>query len=238
MPIPKNLVTLHFQEEQLRSKATTLCAHNIDMQIHLEMIECTMNIVDIFREHPTKDENLKTIQFLGIRIFNALGSSLKLALSGYLQNSALVMRDVLETIFLIDLFRSEPTLIETWRTADRKTIKENFTPVKVRIKLDSRDGFANKRREEHYRLFSELAGHPNMKSTDMLRPKQEGDIVSGPFIEATSLHAVISELGQLAALSCPHLIAFVPRDWLTASEAILYSEKVMKRWMQKFYPNT
>jgi len=40
--------------------------------------------------------------------------------------------------------------------------------VKVREALDARDGFTSKKRFEIYELFSELAGHPNMKSSWMM----------------------------------------------------------------------
>jgi hypothetical protein len=37
-----------------------------------------------------------------------------LALSGYHQNSALILRDVMEMVFLLDLFAGDPSLIERW----------------------------------------------------------------------------------------------------------------------------
>jgi hypothetical protein len=41
-------------------------------------------------------------------------------LSGYSQNSALLLRDVMETVFLIDYFAGDRSLIERWRFADKK----------------------------------------------------------------------------------------------------------------------
>jgi hypothetical protein len=64
--------------------------------------------------------------------------------------------------------------------------------------LDARDGFTSKKRFEMYELFSELAGHPNMKLSWMMRPRKDGDAVIGPFMKATALEAVISEMGRLA----------------------------------------
>ena len=45
-----------------------------------------------------------TIQLLGIRLFNASASALALMLMGYYQNSVTMLRDLLETGFLIDYF--------------------------------------------------------------------------------------------------------------------------------------
>jgi len=44
---------------------------------------------------------------LGIRLFNGAAAVLKLCLSGYYQTAALQARDLLETVFLLDLFTAD-----------------------------------------------------------------------------------------------------------------------------------
>lgn len=126
---------------------------------------------------------------------NAFGAGLKLALSGYQQNSALILRDVLETVSLLSLFAGDRALIGRWRLADKNARMKEFSPVRVRDALDACDGFTSKRRAEMYELFSELAGHPTMKSSWMMRPQKDGDAVIGSFMEAMALKAV-REQGQ------------------------------------------
>lgn len=46
-----------------------------------------------------------------------------------------------------------------------------------------------------------------MKSAWMMRPQKDGDAVIGPFIEKTSLEAVLSEMGRLAVQAGEHLMA-------------------------------
>ncbi|MFB9985059.1 hypothetical protein ACFSQQ_41010 [Mesorhizobium kowhaii] len=196
--IPDNLARLHDGEERLRTRALAVIAGDPHLQLHLATIEAAMDVADVFRHFDTADEDTKVTQILGMRTFNAFGASLKLALSGYGQNSALVMRDILETVFLLDLFRGDRTLILRWRLADKKARIKEFGPVKVREALDARDGFTSMKRFEMYELFSELAGHPTMKSAWMMRPQKEGDAVIGPFVETTALKAVLSEMGRLA----------------------------------------
>jgi len=87
--IPPNLASLHAGEEFLRSKAIGLVAADERLKLHLGITEATMDLVDILRQFDTTDEDLKVIQLLGMRTFNAFGASVKLALSGYSQNSAL-----------------------------------------------------------------------------------------------------------------------------------------------------
>ena len=106
--IPENLQGLYTQEQFLREKALEFIEQDAQLQLHLLMIERAMDLADHLRQLSTDDENIKVIQMLGMRTFNAFGASLKLALSGYIQNSALIMRDVLETAFLLSLFGGLP----------------------------------------------------------------------------------------------------------------------------------
>lgn len=236
--IPENLKSLHSEEEQLRQKALALVKSDDRFSLHLSVVENAMDLADVLRQFGTDDEDMKVIYVLGMRLFNAFGASLKLALSGYMQNSALIMRDVLETVFLLDLFKTDRDAIERWRFADKQKRKKEFTPVKVRETLDKRDGFEGKKRAKLYELFSELAGHPSMKSVRMMRPKKEGDAVIGPFMEVTSLEAVLSEMGRLAVQAGEHLDAFFPQEWAYGKASRDAFARVKREWISKFYPQS
>ncbi|MEX1662140.1 hypothetical protein AB4874_10835 [Thioclava sp. 15-R06ZXC-3] len=234
--IPENLKNLHGGEEQLREKALAIIANDEKLQLNLAVLEAAMDLADIFRQFDTMDEDLRVAQVLGMRTFNALASSLKLALSGYHQNSALILRDVLETVFLLNLFAGDRALIERWRNADKKTRMKKFSPVKVREALDVRDGFTSKRRAEAYVLFSELAGHPTMKSAWMMRPEKDGDAVVGPFMEATALEAIVSEMGRLSVQVGEQLNAFLPPDWTRGQPARCAFDRLKLDWIATFFP--
>ena len=93
------------------------------------------------------------------------------------------------------------------------------------------------KRKEIYDLFSELAGHPSMKSVYMMRPKMNGDAVIGPFIEPSSLEAILSEMGSLAIQAGEILMTFIPNDWNDGIEA-QYSFSIEKqKWINEFYPD-
>jgi hypothetical protein len=236
--IPPNLASLHAGEEFLRGKAISLIAVDERLKLHLTIIEAAMDLADVLRQFDTADEDLKVVQLLGMRTFNAFGAGMKLALSGYSQNSALILRDVLETVFLIDYFAGDRTLIERWRFADKKARLRDFKPVKVREALDARDGFTENKRFAMYEMLSELAGHPNMKSAFMMRPQRDGDAVIGPFVETTTLEAVISEMGRLAIQVGEQLNPFFPADWPQGLPSRLAFAKLKQRWIATFYPRT
>ena len=81
-----------------------------------------MNAIYAFtHDHVHGSEDELTLQYLGIRMFNAGGASIKLALSGYYQKAFHHVRDVLETSFLVDYLSTYPEKIDKWRRADKKT---------------------------------------------------------------------------------------------------------------------
>jgi hypothetical protein len=152
--IPENILRLCAGEEVLRAKALALIEADARLAFHLDITEHAMDLFDILRQFPTEDEDLKVIQVLGIRTFNAFASAIKLMLSGYSQKSALILRDILECAFLVDLFRTDRSAISRWRTADKQARLKEFKPVKVREALDARDGFTTNKRAVMYGLFS------------------------------------------------------------------------------------
>jgi hypothetical protein len=80
--IPENILRLHAGEESLRAKALALIEADARLALHLDITVHVMDLFDILRRFPTEDEDLKVIQVLGIRSFNAFASAIKLMLSG------------------------------------------------------------------------------------------------------------------------------------------------------------
>ena len=74
--IPENLRSLHAQEEFLRDRALELVASDGRLALHVRVVENAMDLTDLLRQVSTDDEDMKVIQILGMRTFNAFGASL------------------------------------------------------------------------------------------------------------------------------------------------------------------
>lgn len=231
--LPENLDRLHGGEEFLRGKSIKALQDD-RLRLHADVVEQAMNMADGLRQFPTNDEDLKLMQVLGIRTSNALGAAMKLCLSGYYQNAALILRDVLETTFLMDLFRGDRALIAKWRLADKAARLKQFAPVKVRTRLDERDGFTERKRAAMYDMFSELAGHATMPSIAMLRPMGM-DAQIGPFFDATALEAILSEMGRLAVQVGEQIDAFMPEPEERALGLRRDFAGAKAKWIATFY---
>jgi hypothetical protein len=143
-------------------------------------------------EHTAATVVESTAQLLGIRLFNAAASGVKLALSGYYQTAFQQARDIMETGFLLDFFRTWPDKIEVWRTSDRPTRRRLFDPVKIRLALDERDGETEMKRKKQYDALSELASHATFRGFRMTARGGVGEL--GPFVEAINLKAWLHEM--------------------------------------------
>lgn len=222
----------------MREKSVSIVARDGRLQLHLSVVESAMNLADALRQVDSEDEDLKVIKILAMRSFNAFASSIKLSLSGYSQNAVLLMRDILETVFLLDLFHTDWPAVRRWRLADDKNRWKEFSPVSVRKKLDDRDGFDGKRRDAHYKLFSQLAGHPTMQSPIMMRPKQDGAAVSGPFVEEAYLEAILSEMGRLAVCAGELIDVFFPDNWTEANADRAAFTQEKRQWIARFHTDS
>lgn len=199
MSMPENLLRLHGGEETLRTRAVSFVNQFPDLADHLDMMEKTMDVLDMLRKHYRGTEDEKTISLLGMRCFNDFAAAWKLCASGYYQSATAQLRDLIETSELVDYFYGDPAQIEVWRMAERKQLINDFGPSAIRKALDKRTGLGKSRREEIYHKFCTLASHPSVNGFAMLRPAGSEDAVIGPFSDLTALRAVVEETGMLAA---------------------------------------
>jgi hypothetical protein len=190
-----NIGRLHAHEEQLRVESLALIAKRDGLSDHWQLVQEAMNVIYAFshdHEHGSDDE--LTMQFLGIRLFNAAAASVKLALSGYYQKAFVHLRDILETYFLVDCLRSNPEQIAVWKNADNRTLKRDFSPMRIREALDKRDGYATQGRKKFYDLVSQYASHATYRGFQLTAQRGFGQI--GPFIDESKLQAWLEEMAK------------------------------------------
>ncbi|WEX89294.1 hypothetical protein PZN02_001857 [Sinorhizobium garamanticum] len=200
--IPENLISLHAGEEAVSRSSLELISGDEDLLLHVLMIERVMDTLQFYRvSYDEETEEQLIVKLLGARLFNALGSAMKLLLSGYYQAAAMHIRDILETSFLLDYFSTDRQLIERWKAVPEDQRNKEFGPVVVRKALDQRDGFKEMKRAEHYKLLCKLAGHPTFEGLGMLRPAPGEDAHMGPFFVPALLVATIQELVKVGVLA-------------------------------------
>jgi hypothetical protein len=197
----------HEYEEKLRADSMALIRAEAGLSRRLMIIEKAMTVIFNYTvEHMSRNDDEATLQLLGIRMFNAAASGVKLALSGYYQTAFQQARDIMETGFLLDYFRTSQEQIAVWKASDRATRRKLFDPVKVRETLDRRDGDTKMLRAERYRTLSELASHATWRGFAMTTRQGIGEL--GPFVEPINLkawlHEMVLRLGPSAVIYANH----------------------------------
>jgi hypothetical protein len=169
-----------------------------------------------------------------MRLFNCGGAALQQGLSGYYQVAFQTLRDSLEMVNLVDLFRIDADAIDRWKAADDKALKNEFGPVKVRLRLEKHPDFEGQRRDRLYATFSGYAAHPSYKGFQLISPSNKPRL--GPFLDGSLLLALLADLGKHishAALGVSTLLVTDELQLLRAKAAYLerlggYHEKYLK----------
>ena len=231
--LPENLESLHKHEEELRTKS--VLEINADQNLKDQMIitQESLNMVfDVTKSYKTEDKIELTIQYIGARLFNSIVTAIKLMFSGYYQSSVMLQRDIVEIGFLLDYFLSDKSKIEEWKNSSTKERIDKFSPVAVRKALDDRDGFQGRKRQEIYKLMSEMSTHPTYAGFKLLAP--DGKVHLGPFFDAKYLKHLVHEL----ALRVPNFTVIyishfenLPATFLKVQVKYLAT---IKAWAQKY----
>ena len=117
--LPENLISLHKHEEQIRADSLCLIEAHKTLSDHLAMIYCSIAVIwALAHDHANASDDELTIQYLGLRVFNSTAASLKLSLSGYYQSAFALVRDIFETVALLDYLHTNPSQIAVWKTSD------------------------------------------------------------------------------------------------------------------------
>lgn len=190
--LPENLTSLHKHEEQIRVDSLRLVEKHQNFRDHLAMVHGSMAIIyALAHDHANATDDELTIQYLGLRLFNSAASSLKLSLSGYYQSAFALVRDIFETVALLDYMHSHPDQISVWKASNKKQRIAKFGPGAIRNALNERDRFSGNKRKEMYDRLSEYASHATAPGFQLLAPEGLGQI--GPFLSEKYLKAWLEE---------------------------------------------
>jgi hypothetical protein len=158
----------------------------------LRLVNAAINMIAAIpvdcEQHPPSELALFRLM---IRLMNSAIGSLHLARGGLYQQSVALLRDVMETTFLLDLFASDSAELQRWIEMPAEEREKHFKPWKVRKKLDERDGFQQQKRKAAYRMLSSYGAHPTPEGFSVISP--DNMTALGPFPSAPRFKALVEE---------------------------------------------
>lgn len=234
MALPENLISIHKHEEEIRIKSLSLIEKNPDLASDLSMIHGSMAVIfAMAHDHKHKSEEELIIQYLGLCLFNSSASSLKLGLSGYYQSGFVFVRDIFETVQLLDYLQTYPEKIKQWKNSDKKQRISMFGPGAIRDALNKRDKLKTNKRKDAYDKLSEYATHATTPGFQLLAPDGLGKI--GPFISEKYLKAWIEELVKFLVHGANIFMSHFPKVGipLLIEKADFLDEA--EKWREKYF---
>jgi hypothetical protein len=213
-----------------------MIASDNDLSDHVLLINQTLDFIDrIVREGEHQDGCHLIILRLTVRCFNSISASLRLASMGYWQPAFTVIRDLLETYFLLDLFNTYPEMLVEWCGLNDTERLRKYAPVKVRTILDERDGNSEKKREKIYKLLSTHAAHPSPNGFSLISPNSLTFV--GPFPDQEKLCATLQELAR-HVYSTGHILLAANRFETVEVQNLLTSLSTgLSSWRAKYNPS-
>lgn len=152
---------------------------------------------------PEEGHRLVVMQTLGIRLLNSIGAADELLVQGFYQQTAILVRDIMECSFLLDLFSRKPEHLQPWIDLGIGAGKKTYSPVKVRTLLEEMDGPEGAIRQTLYAFYSAHGTHPNSKGLIFIAPENAVEI--GPFADQHRLIGLTGDLTRMSILAATHL---------------------------------
>lgn len=230
-----NLTSLHQLEERLREQSLAAIAADPALTDHWTFVAETMNAIYAFtHDHEHGSENELTLQYLGVRLFNAAGASVKLALSGYYQKAFHQVRDILETSFLVDYLTTYPEKIEEWRSADKKKRIAHFGAGFIRNALDKRDDYTTGGRKSAYDLISEAASHASYSGVSLTISGPDNMVQVGPFFDQKKLTVWLQEMAKHLSHAAVELLPDAKSHDLKLLATQAHYLEALHKWWSKY----
>lgn len=186
--------------------------------ILFELIQrtCILSIL----QKTVKQEDHKTISYIGARVFNDGMVAFRSCMNGYYQIAMSIIRDLVEIQFLFDYFRSDLKQISTWRAQSNQDRYKNFAPHVLYKKLDVRDGWTGEIRKTTYQRFCEHAAHVSYPGIKLTADKK-GVVSVGSFYDEKKILNAIYELDRRLGHAVISMLTLLPNTEILAIESQL-----------------
>jgi hypothetical protein len=221
-------------ESRIESTHDEMIASDGELHDYVVMIDASLDFIyKMVIAQPHKDSEDLILLRLCIRCFNSGAASLRLIRCGYWQPAFALTRDLLETLFLLDLLSWDRNEAKRWHSVSEKERRDEFHPAKVRKRLDARDGCTEGKRRKAYDRLSGYAAHPTPESFSLISPDMMTQV--GPFPNEKILRAALEELVMRLTNAAAVTSCVVKTDAPTTKSLKMDFYTKLKHWSSKYH---
>jgi hypothetical protein len=222
-------------ESQIVEMHDDWIAQDVDLKSHAELINQCLHFLNwILKLQDHRDDKHLALLRLGVRCFNSCGAALRLLRCGHWQPAIMVIRDIYETQFLLDLLASDATKLQSWLTLSEQERNKSFKVVCIRKALDARDGFKEKKRAERYKMLSIYGAHATPEGFGIISP--DGKTNVGPYPDQKLLKGVIEELAMVTAHAAATISPLVTPTDVDGLKRKLAFIEFLEKWRKRHLP--
>ena len=226
-------VTYLVDESRIEALHDEMIAGDGELRDHVVMIDASLDFIhQVVIAEPHKDTEELILLRLSIRCFNSGAASLRLVRCGYWQPAFALMRDLLETLFLVDLLNWDRKEAKRWHSLSEKERREAFHPAKVRDRLDARDGLTERERKKAYDRLSGYAAHPTPQGFSVISPDMMTQV--GPFPDRKNLRAALQELVKRLTNAASVIGSIIKTDEPEMKSIKMDFRTKLRRWSSKY----
>jgi hypothetical protein len=235
MIFPKNFDLLHSGEEEIRERSKKAIAGSEALRRHFCVVAESMTLINHFaRAYASDGDDQRTVQLLGIRLFNSSAGAVQSLMGGYYQNAVMLERDLLEVSFLLDYLHSNTDRITEWRACGESERNKKFGALKIRTALDDRDGFTERKRAGHYKQLCEHGAHASYPGFELLRPTPGADAHCGPYFAQRAIDTVSAELATVCVMAATNFTMFFEAKLIADWQTKLAFMEAQVAWFEHF----
>jgi hypothetical protein len=209
---------------------------NTNLCKHVHMINMSLDFIDrVLRAHTHRSTDELMVLRLAVRCFNSGSAALRLARMGYYNQCLSLIRDIMETTLLLDLFGREPSSIREWTNASEKERNHKFGALRVRFRLEELDregGGEPVDREKTYKRFCTYGTHASPESFVLISPNAMTQI--GPFPDVGRLTAMVEEIVQHLNFATIVFANHIPKDDASVLDVKASFYENIEAWSREF----
>lgn len=139
------------------------------------------------------------IEYLAGRAYSSSRAALRLLLFGFYDESLSITRGIGEIANLLLLFNQDAVALAQWKQSNKRVRKEQFSPVKVRVRLETMK-LPVLINESKYGELCEVATHP----TPQTKPQTHNPLgmpFAGAMFQEAGVIVALNELAEATALA-------------------------------------
>jgi len=196
--MPENILSVLTEENKIREKSITEVENSTELQEHVQVIDCAINILGGFSiEWNNHNDDEKILVNRSLRLMKDFTAAVNLLLAGYYHVVSMLIRSIEESNYLLCFFHEDRPRIQQWQEASLEELRSMSFRGSVKRLYDNE---VERNAIDVYNQFlCEFGTHPSPKDYRLF--VKDGKKQMELFFHLELLEAYLATLAQYAIIA-------------------------------------